>query len=118
MLTQFEPLMHELITANLSRGFGGISARIFFATVPSRAQQTRSPGARVLGYWGSERDLTLDQIQLSGHEVPGYAPGAAYCVLEVLLGRTANLFVVGDFTTQMGNYSRITPIPRREEHCF
>jgi carboxypeptidase D len=106
--------MHELITANLSRGFGGIPARVFFCA-PYHPEHSNG---LALGYWGSERGLTLDQIQLSGHEVPGYAPGAACRVLEVLLGRTANLFVVGSFTTQMGNYSRITPIPRREEHGF
>ena len=37
-------------------------------------------------------------------ELPEYAPGAAYRHLELLLGRIGNLSVVGDFTTQRGDF--------------
>jgi len=61
-------------------------------------------GAGKLGTWGSERGLTFYQVQLSGHELPGYAPGAGYRALELLLGRIKNLSQGGDFTTQRGNF--------------
>jgi carboxypeptidase D len=48
-------------------------------------------GAGTLGSWGTERGLTFYQVQLSGHELPGYAPGAAYRVIEKLLGRVTDL---------------------------
>jgi carboxypeptidase D len=62
-------------------------------------------GAGLLGYWGAERGLTFYQVQLSGHELPGYAPGAAYRMLELLLGRISSLSEEGDFTTQFGSYT-------------
>lgn len=64
-------------------------------------------GAGILGSWGSERGLTFYQVQLAGHELPGYSPGAAYRVLEVLLGRIDSLSEApGQFTTQFqGNFT-------------
>ncbi|KAF2667834.1 serine carboxypeptidase [Microthyrium microscopicum] len=44
-----------------------------------------------LGLWGEERGLTFYQIQLSGHELPGYAPSAAYKVVQKLLGHIDGL---------------------------
>ena len=86
-----------------------------------------------VGYWGSERGLTFYQVQLSGHgkflesssrknsrseayanhftsELPGYAPGAGYRMLEALLGRVENLGVVSDFTTQTGDFTGTSTI--------
>jgi carboxypeptidase D len=62
-------------------------------------------GAGVLGYWGTERGLTFYQVQLAGHELPGYAAGAGYRSLELLLGRIDSLSYDGDFTTQFGNFT-------------
>lgn len=70
-------------------------------------------GAGLVGYWGAERGLTFYQVQLAGHELPGYAPGAGYRQLELLLGRISNLSQRGDFTTQSGNYTGTSPIYRR-----
>ena len=75
-------------------------------------------GAGDLGWWGKERGLTFYQVQLSGHELPGYAPGAAYRIVEVLLGRVANLSVVSDFTTQKGDFTGTSTIYRRDEMDF
>lgn len=61
-------------------------------------------GAGEVGYWGTERGLTFYQVQLAGHELPGYAPGAGYRALELLLGRIDSLSEVSDFTTQSGNF--------------
>ncbi|KKY19992.1 putative serine carboxypeptidase [Phaeomoniella chlamydospora] len=63
-------------------------------------------GAGIVGRWLTERGLTFATVQLSGHELPQYAPGAAYRALEVVLGRTKNLGVISDFSTQNGNYTR------------
>ena len=62
-------------------------------------------GAGVLGYYGCERGLTFYQVQLAGHELPGYAPGAAYRSIELLLGRISSFGEGGDFTTQTGNFT-------------
>lgn len=54
------------------------------------------------GWYGkahTERGLTFVTVELAGHEIPQYVPGAAYRQLEFLLGRVDNLTSVGDFTT-------------------
>lgn len=58
------------------------------------------------GYYGTtytERGLTFVTVDLAGHEIPQYVPGAAYRQLEFLLGRIDSLTELGDFTTQSGN---------------
>ena len=61
-------------------------------------------GAGLVGSWGTERGLTFYQVQLAGHELPGYAPGAGYRSLQLLLGRIDSLGERGDFTTQSGDF--------------
>ncbi|KUI54170.1 Carboxypeptidase cpdS [Cytospora mali] len=59
------------------------------------------------GYYGTthtERGLTFVTVDLAGHEIPQYVPGAAYRQLEFLLGRIDSLTELGDFTTQTGDY--------------
>lgn len=54
------------------------------------------------GWYGkthSERGLTFVTVELAGHEIPQYVPGAAYRQLEFLLGRIDNLTSIGEFTT-------------------
>lgn len=70
-------------------------------------------GAGYVGQWGAERGLTFYQVQLSGHELPGYAPGAAYRAIELLLGRIPSLSDTDDYTTQSGNFTGTSPIYRR-----
>ncbi|KAF2840835.1 serine carboxypeptidase [Patellaria atrata CBS 101060] len=72
-------------------------------------------GAGVVGYWGAERGLTFYQVQLAGHELPGFAPGAGYRQLELLLGRISSLGEVSDFTTQTGNFTGNGTIYKRSE---
>jgi carboxypeptidase D len=60
--------------------------------------------AGIVGQWGYERGLTYYEVQLAGHELPGYSAGAGYRVVELLLGRIKNLGVIEDFTTQKGDY--------------
>ncbi|KAB8338952.1 hypothetical protein FH972_021892 [Carpinus fangiana] len=56
-------------------------------------------GAGTLGVWGAERGLTFYDLQLAGHEVPGYAAGGAYRSIELMLGRVKSLGDKGPFTT-------------------
>jgi len=63
-------------------------------------------GAGFQGTWHTERGFTFVTVALSGHEIPEYAPGAAFRQLEFLLGRIENLSVEGDYTTQKGNFQR------------
>lgn len=54
------------------------------------------------GWYGkthTERGLTFTSVALAGHQIPQYAPGAAYRQLEFLLGRVDNLTSIGEFTT-------------------
>lgn len=54
------------------------------------------------GWYGkthTERGLTFVTVELAGHQIPQYVPGATYRQLEFLLGRIDNLTSVGEFTT-------------------
>lgn len=73
----------------------------------------RLSGAGYVGKYAEERGLLFYTVQLAGHEVPGYAAGAGYRMLEKLLGRITDLGEVGDFTTQTGNFTGNGTIYRR-----
>ena len=93
-------------------------------------------GAGIQGTTHTERGFTFCTVELAGHgeflevqkvrtailiylaEIPQYTPGAAYRMLEFLLGRIESLTQVGDFTTQNGNYTGTTPPDRRRSVQF
>ncbi|KAI1318600.1 alpha/beta-hydrolase [Xylariaceae sp. FL0255] len=56
-------------------------------------------GGGVYGVTHTERGLTWVTVDLSGHEIPQYVPGAGYRQLEYLLGRIDSLTETGSFTT-------------------
>jgi carboxypeptidase D len=63
--------------------------------VPLNPQHNGSTARSVnVGSWGTERGLTFYQVQLAGHQLPGHAPGAAYRVIELLVGRINDLSLV------------------------
>lgn len=62
-------------------------------------------GAGILGTTHTERGLTFTTVNLAGHEIPQYVPGASYRQLEFLLGRISSLTDMGDFSTETGNYT-------------
>ncbi|KAK3213762.1 hypothetical protein GRF29_28g874914 [Pseudopithomyces chartarum] len=62
-------------------------------------------GSGIQGVWSTERGLTFYTAHLAGHELPGYTPGVAYRMLEILLGRVDNFSNTSSFTTQTGNYT-------------
>lgn len=53
------------------------------------------------------RGLLLIKLRI---ELPGYAPGAGYRMLEALLGRVKDLSAVSDFTTQTGDFTGTSPV--------
>ncbi|KAH0432698.1 serine carboxypeptidase [Colletotrichum camelliae] len=75
------------ITWNGAQGFQQRPSTPFF--VPYHAEQNRGAmaGAGNLGVWGYERGVTFYEIQLAGHELPGWSAGSGYRSLELLLGR-------------------------------
>ncbi|CAI6341062.1 unnamed protein product [Periconia digitata] len=60
-------------------------------------------GSGIQGVWTQERGLTFYTGHLAGHELPGYTPGLAFRMLEILLGRIDNFNSTAGFTTQAGN---------------
>ncbi|KAL4893093.1 carboxypeptidase 4 [Aspergillus ambiguus] len=59
---------------------------------------TLDAGAGHLGTAHTERGLTFTTVYVAGHQIPRYAPGAAYRQLEFLLGRIHSLSNVGNYT--------------------
>ncbi|KAF2184156.1 alpha/beta-hydrolase [Zopfia rhizophila CBS 207.26] len=70
-------------------------------------------GSGYQGKWGHERGLTFYTAQLAGHELPGYTPGVAYRMLEILLGRVKDFSSLEPFTTLQGNWTGNGTILRR-----
>lgn len=56
-------------------------------------------GNGTFGHWTEDRGLIFSTVELAGHEVPGYQPGAGYRHLEKLLGRISSLDEQSNFTT-------------------
>ena len=75
-------------------------------------------GAGYQGVWTKERGLTFYTAHLAGHELPGYTPGVAYRMLEILLGRVSDFSSTEDFTTQSGNFTGNGTIYRRNGGSF
>jgi carboxypeptidase D len=73
--------------------------------IPHIQPQYDTAGAGWQGTWHTERGLTFVTVNLAGHEIPQYVPGAGYRHLEFLLGRIENLGVMGDYTTQTGKFT-------------
>ncbi|EXJ80160.1 hypothetical protein A1O1_08302 [Capronia coronata CBS 617.96] len=94
------------VTWNNLKGFQAYpQSEPFYVPYHPETNQGRESEAGIVGYWGSERGLTFYTVQLSGHELPGYAAGSGYRMLERLLGRIPSLSTQGDFTTQTGNFT-------------
>ncbi len=102
------------MTWNGQQGFQEAPSNSFFvpyhpglgqlAQGSATAPFTQDAGAGYLGTTHTERGLTWVTVATAGHEIPQYAPGAAYRQLEFLLGRIGSLTQKGDFTTLPGNF--------------
>lgn len=76
-----------------------------YAADPFYVPQLDTAGAGFQGVTHTERGLTFVTVNLAGHEIPQYVPGAAYRQLEFLLGRIKSLEQRGDYTTQTGVFN-------------
>jgi carboxypeptidase D len=103
------PTMNFYVPYHQSLGY---ILSIVNSAIPNTPPQYDTAGAGLQGTWHTERGLTFVTVPLAGHEIPEYTPGAAYRQLEFLLGRIENLSVMGDFTTQTGNFTAVAP-PQR-----
>ena len=82
--------------------------------IPNTPPQIDTAGAGYQGTTHTERGLTFVTVNLAGHEIPQYTPGAAYRQLEFLLGRIESLEQGGDYTTgPQGNYTGVSAPLRR-----
>jgi carboxypeptidase D len=78
-------------------------------------------GSGIQGVWSKERGLTFYTAHLAGHELPGYTPGVAYRMLEILLGRVDDFSSKDSFTTQSGSFTGNSTIYKRgatDMHVF
>ena len=93
------------VTWNGVQGFQKKPSEVFYSPYHPEYNGGALSGAGALGTWGTERGLTYYEVQLAGHELPGYTPGAGYRTIELLLGRISSLSDTSDFTTQTGNFT-------------
>ncbi|RMZ78329.1 hypothetical protein DV738_g3886, partial [Chaetothyriales sp. CBS 135597] len=93
------------VTWNGKQGFQTYpQQKEFFVPYHPEYNLGRLSEAGYVGHWGHERGLTYYTVQLSGHELPGYAAGSGYRVVELLLGRIKSLGTIENFSTQKGDF--------------
>ncbi|KAI9719041.1 MAG: hypothetical protein M1812_003671 [Candelaria pacifica] len=98
-------LMIQNMTWNGAQGFTSAPSDEFFVPYHYESSNSTLAGSGVFGTTHTERGLTWVEVALSGHMIPQYAPSAAYRQMEFLLGRIESLTMMGDFSTQIGNFT-------------
>jgi carboxypeptidase D len=93
------------MTWNGVQGFSEYPSTPLYAPYHPEYNGGALAGSGVQGTWLSERGLTFYTARLAGHELPGFTPGVAYRMLEILLGRVKDFSSTESFTTQSGNYT-------------
>ena len=71
-------------------------------------------GSGLQGVWTQERGMTFYTAHLAGHELPGYTPGVAYRMLEILLGHVKDFSSRENFVTQTGNFTGNSTLYKRD----
>lgn len=102
------------MTWNGGKGFNDYPSTLLYAPDHPEYNGGALAGSGYQGVWTTERNLTFYTAHLAGHELPGYTPGVAYRMLEILLGRIDNFSSTKPFTTQSGNFTGTTPLYRRD----
>ncbi|KAJ4367869.1 hypothetical protein N0V86_009708 [Didymella sp. IMI 355093] len=100
------------MTWNGAQGFSEYPCTPLYAPYHPEYNGGALAGAGYQGVWTSERGLTFYTARLAGHELPGYTPGVAYRMLEILLGKVDDFSSTQSFTTQSGNYTGNTTLYR------
>ena len=93
------------MTWNGAQGLSQYPATPLYAPYHPEYNGGALAGSGIQGVWTAERGLTFYTARLAGHELPGYTPGVAYRMLEILLGKVDNFSNTQSFTTQSGNYT-------------
>lgn len=102
------------MTWNGQKGFNDYPSTLLYAPDHPEYNGGALAGSGYQGVWTTERNLTFYTARLAGHELPGYTPGVAYRMLEILLGRIDNFSSMKPFTTQSGNFTGTTPLYKRD----
>jgi len=92
------------MTWNGARGFSTYPTADLYAPYHPEYNGGSLAGAGVQGTWTAERGLTFYTARLAGHELPGYTPGVAFRMLEILLGHVRDFSSTDNFVTQRGNF--------------
>jgi carboxypeptidase D len=93
------------MTWNGAQGFSKYPATPLYAPYHPEYNGGALAGAGIQGVWTKERNLLFYTAHLAGHELPGYTPGVAYRMLEILLGKVDDFSSTESFTTQKGNFT-------------
>jgi carboxypeptidase D len=93
------------MTWNGAQGFSKYPATPLYAPYHPEYNGGSLAGAGIQGVWTKERNLLFYTAHLAGHELPGYTPGVAYRMLEILLGKVDDFSNTESFTTQKGNFT-------------
>lgn len=72
-------------------------------------------GSGYQGVWTAERGLTFYTAHLAGHELPGYTPGVAYRMLEILLGKVSQIIFLFRSYSDSHDRSIISATPRASQ---
>jgi carboxypeptidase D len=101
------------VTWHGTKGFNEYPSTPLYAPYHPEYNGGSLAGAGIQGVWTQERNLTFYTAHLAGHELPGYTPGVAYRMLEILLGRIDNFSSLAPFTTQSGNFTGNSTLYKR-----
>lgn len=87
------------MTWNGAQGFQQEPKDEFYVPEYDNPDLATIAGSGIFGTTHTERGLTWVEVNLAGHMLPEFVPGAGYRHLEFLLGRIRSLTEQGNFTT-------------------
>ncbi|UQC88639.1 carboxypeptidase cpdS [Colletotrichum lupini] len=92
------------MTWNGQQGFDEFPSKTFFLPTAYSDLSSQSAAGKI-GDWVAQRGLTFARVFNAGHELPQYAQGAGYRLLEQLLGRVTDLTSDLMFTALPGDFT-------------
>ncbi|KAF6796461.1 carboxypeptidase cpdS [Colletotrichum musicola] len=96
------------MTWNGGQGYDEYPSKTFFLPTAFSDLSSQSAAGKV-GDWVAQRGLTFARVFMAGHELPEYAQGAGYRLLEQLLGRVSDLSSDQMFTALPGDFTETAP---------
>ncbi|KXH65985.1 carboxypeptidase cpdS [Colletotrichum salicis] len=92
------------MTWNGQQGFDEFPSKTFHLPTAYSDLSSQSSAGKI-GDWVAQRGLTFARVFNAGHELPQYAQGAGYRLLEQLLGRVTDLTSDVMFTALPGDFT-------------